>query len=91
MPMESAARPVALVRRGVNLGFQNPFSREIEGMDPLEKFVPPRFTLYYGKSDPRSHVSHVRQMMALWNHMDALMCRVFPSSLGDLELKWFDR
>ena len=30
-------------------------------------------------------------MMALWNHMDALMCRVFPSSLGDLELKWFDK
>ncbi|XP_057500863.1 uncharacterized protein LOC130784882 [Actinidia eriantha] len=29
--------------------------------------------------------------MALWNHMDALMCRVFPSSLGDLGLKWFDR
>ncbi|PSS21414.1 Mediator of RNA polymerase II transcription subunit 13-like [Actinidia chinensis var. chinensis] len=76
---------------GVNLGFQTPFSREIEGMDPLEKFVPPRFTLYDGKSDPRSHVSHVRQMMALWNHMNALMCRVFPSSLGDLGLKWFDR
>ncbi|XP_057471058.1 uncharacterized protein LOC130759855 [Actinidia eriantha] len=29
--------------------------------------------------------------MALWNHMDALMCRVFLSSLGDLVLKWFDR
>ncbi|GFY91124.1 hypothetical protein Acr_07g0013200 [Actinidia rufa] len=64
---------------------------EIEGMDPLEKFVPPRFTLYDGKSDPRSHVSHVRQMMALWNHMDALMCRVIPFSLGDLGLKWFDK
>ena len=23
--------------------------------------------------------------------MDALMCRVFPSSLGDLRLKWFDK
>ncbi|GFS42836.1 pleckstrin homology (PH) domain-containing protein [Actinidia rufa] len=68
-----------------------PFSWEIEGMDPREKFVPPRFTLYDGKSDPQSHVSHVRQMMALWNHMDALMYRVFPSSLGDLGLKWFDR
>ncbi|GFY90652.1 MBOAT (membrane bound O-acyl transferase) family protein [Actinidia rufa] len=75
----------------LNFGFQTPFSREIEGMDPPEKFVPPKFTLYDGKSDPRSHVSHVRQMMALWNHMDALMCRVFPSNLGDLGLKWFDR
>ena len=29
--------------------------------------------------------------MALWNHLDALMCRVFPLSLGDLRLKWFDK
>ncbi|GFS30010.1 hypothetical protein Acr_00g0009670 [Actinidia rufa] len=91
IPVGSAARPVAFVRKGVNVGFQTPFSQEIEGMDPPEKFVPPRFPLYDGKSDPRSHVSHVRQMMALWNHMDALMCRVFPSSLGDLGLTWFDR
>ena len=60
-------------------------------MDPLEKFVLPRFILYDGKSDPRSHISHVRQMMALLNHLDALMCRVFPSSLGDLRLKWFNQ
>ncbi|GFZ04686.1 hypothetical protein Acr_17g0002580 [Actinidia rufa] len=91
LPVGSVAHPVALVRKSMNYGFKTPFSREIEGMDPPEKFVPPRFTLYDGKSDPRSHVSHVRQMMALWNHMDALMCRVFPSSLGDLGLKWFDR
>ena len=53
--------------------------------------MPPRFTLYDRKSDPKSHVSHVRKMMALWNHMDALMCCVFPLSLGDLGLKWFDK
>ena len=29
--------------------------------------------------------------MALWNHMDALMCRMFPSSLGDLGLKWLNK
>ncbi|GFY92589.1 hypothetical protein Acr_08g0009850 [Actinidia rufa] len=46
MPMESAARLVALVRKGVNLGFQTPFFREIEGMDPPKKFVPPRVFLY---------------------------------------------
>ncbi|GFZ21140.1 hypothetical protein Acr_29g0003020 [Actinidia rufa] len=48
-----------------------------------------RFTLYDGKSDPRPHISHAKQMMALWNHMDVLMCLVFPLSLGDLGLKWF--
>ena len=90
-PVGSGARQVVPIRRKVDPVFRTPFSREIEEMDPPEKFVPPRFTLYDGKTDPRSHVSHVRQMMALWNHMDALMCRVFPSSLGDLGLKWFDK
>ncbi|GFZ14587.1 hypothetical protein Acr_24g0007770 [Actinidia rufa] len=70
--------------------YQTPFSRDVEGIDLPEKFTPPRFTLYDEKSDPRSPINHVRQMMALWNHLDALMCRVFPSSLGDLGLKWFD-
>ncbi|GFS36134.1 hypothetical protein Acr_00g0044290 [Actinidia rufa] len=71
--------------------YQTPFSRQIEGLDPPEKFTPLRFTLYDGKSDPRSHVSHVKQMIALWNHMDALMCWVFPLSLGNLGLKWFNK
>ncbi|PSR88326.1 DEAD-box ATP-dependent RNA helicase [Actinidia chinensis var. chinensis] len=71
--------------------YQTPFSQEIEGLDPSEKFMLPRFTLYDGKSNPRPHLSHIRKMMALWNHMDALMCRVFPSSLGNLGLKWFDK
>ena len=30
-------------------------------------------------------------MLALWNYMDALMCQVLPSSLGDLGLKWFNK
>ncbi|GFS29238.1 hypothetical protein Acr_00g0005930 [Actinidia rufa] len=87
----SALRTVRSERKKVVPRYQTPFSQEIEGLDPLEKFTPLRFTIYDDKSDPRSHLSHVRQMMALWNHMDALMCRVFPSSLGDLRLKWFDK
>ena len=70
--------------------YQISFFRDIKGMDPLEKFTPPRFSLYDGKLDPRSHISHIRKMMVLWNYLDAMMCRVFPSSLGDLRLKWFD-
>jgi hypothetical protein len=29
--------------------------------------------------------------MALHNSNDALMCRIFPSSLGEVGLRWFDR
>ncbi|GFZ19683.1 hypothetical protein Acr_28g0003880 [Actinidia rufa] len=34
--------------------YQTPIAPEIEGMDPLEKFNPPKFTLYDGKSNLRS-------------------------------------
>ena len=71
--------------------FQTPFTPEIEGIDPLKKLTPPKFNLYHEKSDPMSHISHFKQMMALWNHLDAPMCKVFPSSLGDLGFKWFDK
>ncbi|GFZ21626.1 hypothetical protein Acr_29g0007880 [Actinidia rufa] len=53
MPVESMAHLVVLIQRGSNQRYQTPFSREIEGMDLPEKFVPPRITLYDGKSDPR--------------------------------------
>ncbi|XP_028085513.1 uncharacterized protein LOC114286527 [Camellia sinensis] len=51
-------------------------------MKPPKKFTPPKFTSYDGKSDP---------MMSLWNRDEALMCKVFPSSLGETGLQWFDR
>ncbi|GFY97772.1 hypothetical protein Acr_12g0003130 [Actinidia rufa] len=41
MLVESAASPVALIRRGINLEFRTPFSQEIEGLDPPKKFVAP--------------------------------------------------
>ena len=90
IPSGSATRTTKSVPRELIPRYQTPFSRDIKGMDSLKIFTPLRFTLYDGKLGPRSHISHARQMMALWNHLDELMCRVFPSSLGDLVLKWFD-
>ena len=29
--------------------------------------------------------------MVLWNHLNTLICKVFPSSLSDLGLKWFEK
>ena len=73
------------------LRYQTPFMPEIDGMEPSEKFNPPKFTMHDGKSDLRSYINHFQQMMALWNHLEALMCKVFPSSLGDLRMKWFEK
>jgi len=36
------------------------------------------------------HVSHYIQMMSLHTHNNALMCKVFPSSLKPTALRWFN-
>ena len=36
------------------------------------------------------HVSHFNQRMAIHSNNEALMCKVFPSSLGIMVMRWFD-
>ena len=36
------------------------------------------------------HVSHYIQTISLYNQNVALMCKVFPSSLGPTALRWFN-
>ena len=47
-------------------------------------------TIYNGRTDPVEHVSHFNQRMAVHSKDEALMCKVFPSSLGPVEMRWFD-
>ena len=54
------------------------------------RFTRPSFNSYDGKTDPMEHVSHFIQMMSLHTHNDALMCKVFPSSLEPTALRWFN-
>ncbi|XP_050264115.1 uncharacterized protein LOC126708368 [Quercus robur] len=55
-----------------------------------DRFACPPFNCYDEKTDPVEHVSHYIQMMSLHTHNDALMCKVFPSSLGPTALRWFN-
>ncbi|XP_028062410.1 uncharacterized protein LOC114265775 [Camellia sinensis] len=68
-------------------------SLEIEATPLPVGFHQPKFTLYDGKTNPYMYVSHFRQVMAGYRQNDALMCLIFPSSLGDLGLglKWFEK
>ena len=50
----------------------------------------PPFNSYDGKMDPVEHVSHYIQMISFHTHNDALMCKVFPSSLRPIALRWFN-
>ena len=48
------------------------------------------FTIYNGRTDPVEHVSHFNQRMAIHSKNKTLMCKVFPSSLGPMAMRWFD-
>ena len=46
--------------------------------------------MYNGRTDPVEHVSQFKQKMAVHSQDKTLMCRVFPSSLGLMPMRWFD-
>ena len=69
---------------------RSPFSNEIERAEMPDRFARPPFNYYDGKTDSIEHVSHYIQMMSLHTYNDALMCKVFPSSLGPTALRWFN-
>ena len=69
------------ISRALRRAAQSPFSRDNERAPMPSRFTWPPFNSYDGKMDPVEHVSHYIQMMSLHTHNDALMCKVFPSSL----------
>ena len=66
------------------------FTRRIEGGKLPWWFAQPTFTIYNGRTDPVKHVSHFNQRMVVHSRNEALMCKVFPSSLGHMAMRWFD-
>ena len=42
------------------------------------------------KTDHVEHVSHFNQRMAIHSKNEALICKVFPSSIGPMAMRWFD-
>ena len=69
---------------------KSPFTRRIEGATLPRRFQQLAFTLYNGNTDPVEHVSQFNQRMAVHDKNGALMCKVFPSSLGPMAMRWFN-
>ena len=69
---------------------KSPFTRGIEKEKLPRRFHQPTFTMYNGRTDPIEHVSQFKQKMAVHSQDKALMCRVFPSSLELMPMRWFD-
>ena len=69
---------------------KSPFTWGIEKAKLPRRFHQPTFAMYNGRTDPAKHVSQFKQKMAVHSQDEALMCRVFPSSLGPMAMRWFD-
>ena len=69
---------------------KSPFTRGIEKAKLPRCFHQPTFSMYNGRTDPVEHVSQFKQKMAVHSQDEALLCRVFPSSLGPMPMRWFD-
>ena len=69
---------------------KSPFTRGIEKAKLPKRFHQPTFTMYNGRTDPVEHVSQFKQKMAVHSQDEALMCRVFSSSLGLMLMRWFN-
>ncbi|XP_075663387.1 uncharacterized protein LOC142632961 [Castanea sativa] len=69
---------------------KSPFVAWINKAKLPHRFSQRIFTIYNGRIDPVEHVSHFNQKMAVYSNNEALMCEVFPSSLGPVAMRWFD-
>uniref|UniRef100_A0A2N9IZ10 Retrotransposon gag domain-containing protein n=1 Tax=Fagus sylvatica TaxID=28930 RepID=A0A2N9IZ10_FAGSY len=79
------------VWKALDLVSSSLFSREIKRAVLPERFTAPRFKAYNGRTDPVAHISHYQKRMDLCRYNDSLMCRLFPSSLGEIALRWFNQ
>ena len=66
------------------------FTWRIEMAKLPRRFTQPAFTIYNGRTDLGENVSHFNQRMAIHSRNEALMCKVFLSSLGPVAMRWFD-
>ena len=61
---------------------KSPFTQRIEKEKLPKCFHQPTFAMYNGCTNPVEHVSQFKQKMAVHSQDEALLCKVFPSSLG---------
>jgi len=69
---------------------KSPFTRRIDRANLPRRFTQPTFNIYNGRTGPVEHVSHFNHRMAVHSRNEALLCKVFPPSLGPVAIRWFD-
>ena len=76
--------------RALNQISKLPFTRRIDVAKLPWQFTQPTFTIYNGQIDSVEHISHFNQRMTIHSRNEALICKVFSSSLGPVTMRWFD-
>ena len=76
--------------RALNQISRSPFTHRIKGGRLPWRFTRPTFTMYNGQTNHVKHVSHINQRMVVHSKNEAFMCKVFPSNLGPVAIRWFD-
>ena len=66
---------------------RSPFTWNIKGLSLPRRFHQPAFSLYNGWTNPVEHISHFSQKMVVYSRDEALMCKIFPSSLGPMAMR----
>lgn len=61
---------------------KSPFTWGIKKAKLPRRFHQPKFAMYNGRTDLVEHVNQLKQKMTVHSQDEALMCRVFTSSLG---------
>ena len=79
-----------VMNKALNPVSKSPFTRRIEGAKLPRCFHKPTFLLYNGWSDPVEHVSQFNQRMAVHLKDEALLCKIFPSFLRPVAMRWFN-
>lgn len=69
----------------------SPFTPEIDNEPTPPGFHLPKFTKFDRVfTEAYTHLVHFRNVIRIYTSSDALMCKAFSSSLGDLGLMWFN-
>ena len=67
------------------------FTRKIDKAKLPSRFTQPTFTIYNRRTGLVEHVSHFNQRMTVHSRNEALVCKVYPFSLGLVTMRWLDR
>ena len=75
---------------GGSLPVGSPFSAEIQKEVLPLNVRQPHLEQYEGMTDPEDHLAYFLNTLQLYNFSDAIMCKLFTSSLKGVARSWFN-